>query len=294
MKNAILYYYNFNDIHLNKVKNKNYIIDIATNKIYIFVSIENTEECIEAIRLTKNIKHFNNVVINIKNEYFTPYNGKIYILEEISEKSNEHINIYEYLAQQPKLEKFTNLDRNNWNTLWAKKIDYYEYQLSHINNQYKLIEETIDYYIGLTENAIELYNYAMITADASETEKIICHKRINSNITDVTNIIVDYREREIGEYLKSIFWQKNYNLEEAKTLINKYIKNETSAYLLFSRLLYPNYYFDIYDKILNSELNEKEILKIVERNKEYEKFLLTIKEQLKDYGKLAMIKWIKK
>ena len=121
MKNAILYYYNFNDIHLNKVKNKNYIIDIATNKIYIFVSIENTEECIEAIRLTKNIKHFNNVVINIKNEYFTPYNGKIYILEEISEKSNEHINIYEYLAQQPKLEKFTNLDRNNWNTLWAKK-----------------------------------------------------------------------------------------------------------------------------------------------------------------------------
>ena len=93
MKNAILYYYNFNDIHLNKVKNKNYIIDIATNKIYIFVSIENTEECIEAIRLTKNIKHFNNVVINIKNEYFTPYNGKIYILEEISEKSNEHIYI---------------------------------------------------------------------------------------------------------------------------------------------------------------------------------------------------------
>ena len=83
-------------------------------------------------------------------------------------------------------------------------------------------------------------------------------------------------------------------MEEAKTLINKYIKNETSAYLLFSRLLYPNYYFDIYDKILNSELNEKEILKIVERNKEYEKFLLTIKEQLKDYGKLAMIKWIKK
>ena len=36
-----------------------------TNKIYIFVSIENTEECIEAIRLTKNIKHLNNVVINI-------------------------------------------------------------------------------------------------------------------------------------------------------------------------------------------------------------------------------------
>ena len=134
----------------------------------------------------------------------------------------------------------------------------------------------------------------MITADASETEKIICHKRINHNLTDITNIIVDYREREIGEYLKFIFWQKNDNLEEATALISKYIKNETSAYLLFSRLLYPNYYFDIYDKILNSELNEKEILKIVERNKEYEKFLLATKEQLKDYGKLAMIKWIKK
>lgn len=294
MKNAILYYYNFNDIHLNKVKNKNYVTDTTTNKIYLFVSIENTEECKEAIELTKSLRYFNNVIINIKNEYFTPYNGKIYILEEVSETSNEHINIEEYLAQKIKLENFTNLDRSNWNTLWAKKIDYYEYQLSHINNQYKFIEETIDYYIGLTENAIELYNYAMTAADASEIEKILCHKRINRNLTDITNIIVDYKEREIGEYLKSIFWQKDDNLGETTTLISKYIKNETSAYLLFSRLLYPNYYFDIYDKILNSELNEKEILKILERNKEYEKFLFTIKEQLKNYGKLAMINWIKK
>ena len=80
MKNAILYYYNFNDIHLNKVKNKNYIIDIATNKIYIFVSIENTEECIEAIRLTKNIKHFNNVVINIKNAHKHTFSSTFFIL----------------------------------------------------------------------------------------------------------------------------------------------------------------------------------------------------------------------
>ena len=148
MKNAILYYYNFNDIHLNKVKNKNYVIDTTTNKIYLFVSIENTEECRETIELTNNLKNFNNVVINVKNEYFTPYNGKIYILEEVSKTSNEHINIDEYLTRQTKLEKITNLDRSNWNALWAKKIDYYEYQLSHINNQYKLIEETIDYYIG--------------------------------------------------------------------------------------------------------------------------------------------------
>lgn len=292
MKNAILYYYNFNDIYINKIDNENYVTNKENGKIYLFSEVKNLDECMEAIKITSNSTYFNKVITNIQNSFFTPYNGRMYILQE---KNNIKINVIDSLESRISFSKnSSSLDRNNWKELWSRKIDYYEYQLEHLKNKYKIINETIDYYIGLTENAISMYNYAIATPSKVSTPQYLCHRRITSDSSNVLNVVLDCKEREIAEYLKKIFWDNKYSLKEVQVIINKFSLSEKECYFLYSRLLYPNYYFDIYDQILNSEKKETDLVKIVERSKEYELFLDNISKILSKGGKIKLLNWIKK
>ena len=36
--------------------------------------------------------------------------------------------------------------------------------------------------------------------------------------------------------------------------------------MLFSRLLFPTYYFDVYDDIINNNLKEEKIISIINKN----------------------------
>ena len=49
--------------------------------------------------------------------------------------------------------------------------------------------------------------------------------------------------------------------------------SKDEIYLLLSRLIYPSYYFDIYEKIYREKYSEKELNKIIKRNADYEAFL---------------------
>lgn len=292
MKNTILYYYNFNDIYINKIDSKNYITNKENGKIYQFNKVENIDECLEAIKITSQSSSFNKVITNIQNTYFTPYNGQIYILQEQINMQKNAIDNLENMVIYSK--ENSKLDRSNWRELWSKKIDYYEYQLEHLKNKYKIINETIDYYIGLTENAISMYNYAITAPSLTNNKRYICHKRINSELSSVLNVVLDHKEREIAEYLKNLFWSNNYSDQEIKKVIGKYNLSEEETYLLYSRLLYPNYYFDIYDKILNGEEKETELMKIIERATEYEIYLEKISLIFNKNGKLKLLNWLKK
>ena len=46
--------------------------------------------------------------------------------------------------------------------------------------------------------------------------------------------------------------------------------------LLFSRLLFPTYYFDVYDDIINNNLKEEKIISIINKNELYEQFLVIV------------------
>ena len=65
--------------------------------------------------------------------------------------------------------------------------------------------------------------------------------------------------------------------------------------ILFARLLYPSYYFDIYEKIIQEEQKEIELINIINRIDEYEEYLSKIYEMIKeDYKDINPIEWIKK
>ena len=73
----------------------------------------------------------------------------------------------------------------------------------------------------------------------------------------------DYKARDIGEYLKYLFFSKEYKNIDIKKFIKKLNFSKFSYRLLFGRMLYPSYYFDKYEKIINNNLNENDIISII-------------------------------
>ena len=90
------------------------------------------------------------------------------------------------------------------------------------------------------------------------------------------NFVCDYRVRDAAEYIKSTF----FNEDNAYELVEEYLKNNLLSYkealLFYGRLLYPSYFFDIYDDIVNNNLEENLIEKIINKSDEYEIFLLNV------------------
>lgn len=62
--------------------------------------------------------------------------------------------------------------------------------------------------------------------------------------------------------------------------------------MLYARLLYPSYYFDIYEKVIENLKDESELLDIVSRVDEYELFLKDAYFELSKLYKIEQILWI--
>ena len=64
--------------------------------------------------------------------------------------------------------------------------------------------------------------------------------------------------------------------------------------MFFVRLLFPTFYFDIYEDVILDEKNEKELLKIVTHIKEYERMIALTYQYLKSIIYLPEIEWLNK
>ena len=261
MKNVINYYY---DIEVKEFKKReNSFSFYIGNNIYEFI------ECYENINSLLNIytilksygKEVDELLINIKNEYLTFYEGKPYILL----KKNK------YYKKKIKLEDIFNFDCNiyikdkiSWKTLWQEKIDYYEIQMEENKLKYPLLNKSFHYYIGLSEIAISLLNYV----DYESIKYCISHKRFDNleNIYNPLNIIIDNRTRDVAEYIKKKYFSDSFNINEIINIIDTMVFNNDEIILFLSRLMYPSYYFDIYDKIYKDQEEKKEHKKIIKKN----------------------------
>ena len=64
--------------------------------------------------------------------------------------------------------------------------------------------------------------------------------------------------------------------------------------ILFARIIYPSFYFKLYDEILSKKKEEKELNSIIKRIDEYELYLSNIYLYLRKYYDIPMIEWLKK
>jgi hypothetical protein len=294
IKNIIEYFYK---IPVLKILNKGSIYSFKYNSNeYIFMPAQRTElELTEIHHLTNKNNLYDKLIQNIEKKYLTLTSKGYYIL--LKKSTDVKINL-ENIIVKSKLtpilfENYQSINRTDWVKMWTKKIDYVEYQLLHIENKYPLISKSINYYIGMTETAISYLTDN--TINKNETNVVISHKRVvtEDNFNNPMNIIVDYFARDISEYLKYIFIKDDYNYADIILFLNKCDFSESDGKLIYARLMYPSHYFDLYDRIISGNDDEKKILSLISRSVEYEKYVKNIYAILtKNYSNIFTTEWI--
>lgn len=236
---------------------------------------------------------YDHIVPNINNQLVTQIYNRYYILIR---KSKYKRDIEQLIFNNSKdLVLYNHLDsinHSNWVELWSKKIDYIEYQLEHFENKYPNIEKSINYYIGMVENAIFYISHINNISSVNNNLSISHIRVLGNDINNPQNIIIDHKSRDISEYLKFIFINDKYNYENIRVLLQSQNLDTTACKMVYGRLFYPTFYFDIYSQIINGQIEEDKILKITDRVLEYEDFIINIYEILNQIQKIPRISWL--
>lgn len=262
-------------------KDKERYIIKKNNRIFYLERVFNLDEVVEQFEFSRDYKHFYNFVLNINDSIITYFDGNAYVLlEDCSD------GCYHYSLDDNSL-SLNKMQRVGWRDLWIKKSDYIEYYYMNIIGKYKLIDESIDYYLGLLELAIfYLYDYGEYQ-DVSFIEHKYFDKR---HLCNPLNLKADVKERDFAEYLKCIFFDNEYHNVNIEELIIRY-KDYYNYELVVARMLFPNYYFDLFDKIILLEESENALYKIISRNREYEAYLKRIIDCIASFSDIKKIDW---
>ena len=288
LKDILSYYYH---IIISDDKIDNGYFSYNNHLFYLYKYIRNIDEIHALVLLNNNMLEknieINKIIFNIYNNPLTFYDGNYYVLLLINYEY--HGGYFKFIPINPSKE-LDILKRNNWSYLWSSKVDYIEYQIKHIENSYPLLINSVNYYIGLAENAISYFN--MLKLD--DTNLFISHRRIkNDSLFNPLELVIDYKVRDLSEYLKKIFFNGKSIYDIKKSILRINLSNMDYV-LLYVRMLYPSYYFDIYEKIVNKNYNEKDVLKVTNNIDLYEELLYEIYLYIRRKINIIGITWISK
>lgn len=299
MNNYINFYYELypDDI----VKKGNHYYFVLNNEKYYFVTYDRDVNEVDTLyKLNKEMISRNSlvheIILNKKGEVITLIDEVYYVLLRVYVNESAVITIDDVVFMLNSNDGvFSNsvISRTDWIKLWSLKIDYFEYQIGHLIKKYPYIYNTVDYYIGLGENAITYMKELNDNINSSSLS--ITHRRIGVNSTmfdlyNPLNLIIDYKVRDVSEYLKDAF----FNNVNVYSILDKLFKmcmfDRITLNLLFCRLLFPSYYFDLYENILENDLNENLVINIIKKSASYEYFLSFL---IRNWS-LYKIEWLSK
>ena len=209
--------------------------------------------------------------------------------------------LYHLRNEKARIIYFNNLlilKNNNvvpYDVLWGKKIDVFESEMADLNIDYPLIQESFDYYVGLAENAISYYVDIKETENMNDTKVSLGHKRLNKYvlsglINNAINFTFDYEIRDTALYIETKFFDGTLDLEEVVETLKKF--NRVNLRLLFSRLLYPVYYFDQVKLILEEEVDEKTLMKFISKSRDYEILLFDVFNMINKKYNIPKVEWL--
>ena len=222
MDNFIFLNYN---IKIDKIYNNYdekyfFINDI---KIYIKEYVGDTNYLDTLVELTNNL-YYNNIkvntfILNNENKYYTRKDNKYIALLKV--------NTFEYDINIKNILKFHNIKNKlpEYNILneWKEEVDTIEKQLIEYNQEYPLIQNSINYFIGLAENAIALlskYEKEIINNNDSIGHKF-GYKMYNSyKLGDPFNFIKVNKMYDLANFIKYKFYIKIINYDEITNIIN--------------------------------------------------------------------------
>lgn len=303
MKESIEQNYNITLDYIND-ENNNYSFKYK-NEDYIFTFFNRGKnELDEIIKCNEELKKMNIKTLlfvpNKFNNIITTINETNYVLLHVPNNYKQEVDLTEIIGNNKKLvlkHDYTNLYRNNWSNLWSEKLDYYEYQIRELGKDKDVILDTFGYYEAMAINAISLINNNNYVFDEQKDKLTLSHRRIffpnyKLNFYNPLNYIFDLEIRDIAEYIKTDFFYGTEAYLDLKTFLNSVRLSNYSYQMFYARLLYPSYYFDIYDKIMNKQKDQQAMLNIISKSQDYEMFLRKAYLEISKYAKIDKIPWL--
>ena len=297
MKNVLNYYYNLNPSIIHQ-KNNMYLFD-NDNYNYVLMLVDkdlNKLNDIYNISLILNNKgiYTHRIIPNNQKNLTTIVNNHYYVLMQLVKGLDKKITIDDIVnfTNITKNINYDSLKKDNWYHLWINKIDYFEYQISELEKKYPNIKESFNYFSGLVELGISLLS----NLSFDKTSIGVCHNRIKSNYTlfdlyNPFNFVIDYSVRDTAEYIKELFIN-----EDPYLLIENYIKynnlSNSEISLFFIRLLYPSFYFDLYEEIIENNIDDNKIIDFIKKADEYELLLKKTYTLIKSICPFPEIEWL--
>lgn len=302
MKSDIKYFYNLDIQEL--INNKDYyIFDIGLDKYYFCLLKRPVEDIQDLVNISLELASKNipthKFIFNKDNKVITKINDNNYVLLKIITNEDKELDLYDMLQFQNSLvlnSKNSKLYRNNWGELWSEKVDYFEYQINQMGKDKEIILNSFSYYIGLAENAISYVNNT--TENFMGDYKLtLSHKRIYYpnfalNYYNPLSFIFDVRIRDISSYVKNAFFKGIDTLGELENYFKHANLSNYEFRLFYARMLYPSFYFDLYEQIMNNDKDEKELLLIVDKVNDYEQLLRDIYFLISKFTIIDKVDWI--
>ena len=251
----------------------NYAVVISSNSVqisclkkkYYLYCFDNADIVYDTYRFFNNVCYCYKFIRNRDNKLYTFLDNKIWaLLLDLNYEFSVDFLLFPW--------KMGIVRKLDWKEKWQKKSDYIEQFYSKISGKYKLIDESIHYYLNMLEVSITYLNQYDNYFGTLYSQ----HKKMNlDEFFNPFNFIFDFKERDIAEYLKYIFFTKQYNRENIEKILLS-SNYEINYDLLIARLLFPNYYFCLFDNIVLNLTDECELNNILFRREEYEKYVKMI------------------
>ncbi|MBQ4263445.1 MAG: hypothetical protein IJB83_04270 [Bacilli bacterium] len=298
MKKIINNYYNLYPDKIYK-KEKNITYFFINNNKFNLVEIDRKKEDIEEQIKISNTLYYKNIKVNTfiknkKNNFITTINNKNYILLKINEYEETEVQLRDIINFDKSIVQKSGNMRENMINNWKLRVDLIEKQVIEYNKEFPIIKKSINYFLGLAENAI---SYANNIKNEKNEKIVLSHTRLRKklNVQTIYNpllFIMDYNSRDVSSYLKMNYVNETNILDELEEAI---FNKEFTAFeinILYSRMLYPDYYFDEIEEIIYHRKNEEKIRKIIRNIKKYEKMLIELHIMLKKYINIEPVEWM--
>lgn len=305
MKETIEYYYNL-DIDVIEELDGKYHFKIDNQDLFFVFFNRNIDELNDILEVCNEmiIKGImvHEVIRNNMGSYLTKVGDYQYVLFRVSNASEEY-DIFDMVNITSKLvlnNSKSMLYRNNWGTLWSEKVDYFEYQIRELGVDKTIVKSSFSYYIGLAEVAISYVNNTnLVYGNMSSSNVVLSHRRVyypnyRLNYLNPLSFVFDLEVRDVAEYLKSMFFKKDidYCIDELKSYLSIRKLDIYLYQMFFARLIYPTYYFDVYESVMNKNVSEEELIKVIKRCNDYEEFLKKTYLEISKYAVIDKIDWL--
>ena len=300
MKKYIEYFYNLKIDKMIFYKGK-YILD-CDGKKYIF-KLCNSLDFVYEIKLVENelqkFDFFFSFVLNKNSKFITTIENRNYVLLKINKSfENSCLSIFDiktnmYLTFN---NSFNKMKRFPWINLWQQKIDYLENWLLNKRDQYKMIYSIFNYFIGISENAL-MYLKEIIYSNNDISDITIQHDRIGIDTDlydyyDSTNIVFDHRTRDISEYVKSLWLNGIFDIDDFENYLNYNNFSGVDIKIMYSRIFFPSFFFDNFEFCIEHN-NYDNMLLLETKIEDYQAFLEQISILFINKYNVECIKWIK-